>query len=161
VLVIIRPGGQLFSISTLLPIGSAVSYAFFQIITRKYAGRDSAYTTHFWTALVCTAITSLTLLVAWKTPEWWGWLALIAMGLAGGLGHYLLIRAYETAPPATLAPFSYVQIVWASLLSWLLFDHLPDGATMVGMAIIVGSGIFAIWMQRRNMRPSEEGIATD
>jgi drug/metabolite transporter (DMT)-like permease len=161
VLVIIRPGGQLFSISTMLPILSAISYAFFQIITRKYAGRESAYTTHFWTALVGTTVASLTLPFAWKTPEWWGWLTLIAMGLVGGLGHYLLIRAYERAPPATLAPFSYAQIVWASILSWLLFDHLPDGTTMAGMAIIIGSGVFAIWMQRRSMRPTEEGIATD
>ena len=45
---------------------------------------------------------------AWRTPEWWGWLALVAMGLVGGFGHYLLIRAYENAQPATLAPFSYV-----------------------------------------------------
>ena len=81
-----RPGGQLFNIATILPILSAISYALFQIITRKYAGRDSAYTTHFWTALVCTIILSLTLPFAWKTPEWWGWLTLIAMGLTGGLG---------------------------------------------------------------------------
>ena len=161
VLVIIRPGGQLFSPATLLPLGCAVTYALFQIITRKYAGRDSAYTTHFWTALVCTVCMSFTLPFLWKTPEWWGWLALLAMGLVGGIGHYLLIRAYENAPPATLAPFSYVQLVWAGLISWLVFNHVPDSGSMLGMAIIVGSGLFAIWMQRRSMRANEEGIATD
>jgi len=162
VLVIVRPGGQLFDIATILPILSALSYALFQIVTRKYAGRDSAYTTHFWTALVCTVVLSLTLPFAWKTPQWWGWLTLVAMGLVGGLGHYLLIRAYENAPPSTLAPFSYVQIVWASILSWLWFDHLPDAISLLGMGIIMGSGVFAIWMQRRSRRgPNEEGIATD
>ena len=161
VLVIIRPGGQLFSPATMLPLGCAVTYALFQIITRKYAGRDSAYTTHFWTALVCTVCMSFTLPFLWKTPEWWGWLALLAMGLVGGIGHYLLIRAYENAPPATLAPFSYVQLVWAGLISWLVFNHVPDSGSMLGMAIIVGSGLFAIWMQRRSMRANEEGIATD
>jgi drug/metabolite transporter (DMT)-like permease len=161
VLVIIRPGGQLFSIATALPLGCAVTYALFQIITRKYAGRDSAYTTHFWTALVCTVCLSFTLPFYWKTPEWWGWLTLLAMGLVGGIGHYLLIRAYEKAPPATLAPFSYVQLVWAGLISWLVFDHIPDAGSMLGMSIIVASGLFAIWMQRRSMRATEEGIATD
>jgi drug/metabolite transporter (DMT)-like permease len=161
VLVIIRPGGQLFSIATMLPIGCAVTYALFQIITRKYAGRDSAYTTHFWTALVCTSCVTLTLPFFWKTPEWWGWLALMAMGLVGGFGHYLLIRAYENAPPATLAPFSYVQLVWAGVMSWLVFDHVPDSGSLLGMSIIVGSGLFAVWMQRRSMRATEEGIATD
>ena len=104
---------------------------------------------------------TLTLPFYWKTPEWWGWLALFAMGLVGGLGHYLLIRAYENAPPATLAPFSYVQLVWAGLISWLVFNHIPDAGSLIGMSIIVASGLFAIWMQRRSMRANEEGIATD
>jgi drug/metabolite transporter (DMT)-like permease len=161
VLVMIRPGGQLFSIATMLPLGCALTYALFQIITRKYAGRDSAYTTHFWTALVCTICLTFTLPFVWKTPQWWGWLTLLAMGLVGGIGHYLLIRAYENAPPASLAPFSYVQLVWAGLLSWLIFDHIPDSGSLVGMSIIAASGLFAIWMQRRSMRATEEGIATD
>ena len=161
VLVLIRPGGKLFDIATLLPLGCAVTYAFFQIITRKYAGRDSAYTTHFWTALVCTTLSSLTLPFLWKTPDMWGWLAMMAMGIVGGVGHYLLIRAYETAPPSMLAPFSHAQLVWASCLSWLVFDHIPDAGSLFGMAIIVGAGLFAVWMQRRNMLANEEGIATD
>jgi drug/metabolite transporter (DMT)-like permease len=161
VLVIVRPGGQLFSAAAILPLGCAVTYALFQVITRKYVGRDSAYTTHFWTALVCSIIMTCTLPIAWKTPEWWGWLALIAMGLIGGFGHYLLIRAYENAQPATLAPFSYVQLVWAALYSWLVFDHVPDGGTLLGMGIIVGSGLFALMIQRRTMRATEEGIAPD
>lgn len=161
VLVMIRPGGKLFDIATLLPIGCAVTYALFQIITRKYAGRDSAYTTHFWTALVCTILATFTLPFFWKTPEFWGWLAMIAMGIVGGGGHYLLIRAYENAPPSTLAPFSYVQLVWATCLSWLVFDHIPDGGSLLGMAIIVSAGLFAVWMQRRKMRADEQGIATD
>ena len=161
VLVIIRPSGQLFSLATMLPVGCAITYALFQIITRKYAGRDSAYTTHFWTALVCTIIASLTLPFFWKTPAWWGWLTMMSMGLIGGFGHFLLIKAYENAPPATLAPFSYAQLVWATFSSWLVFNHVPDAGSMLGMAIIAGSGLFAIWMQRRNMRATEEGIATD
>lgn len=161
VLVLARPGGKLFDIATLLPIGCAVTYALFQIITRKYAGRDSAYTTNFWTALVCTILTSCALPFFWKTPDLWGWLALVAMGIVGGGGHYLLIRAYENAPPSTLAPFSYVQLVWATCLSWLIFDHIPDAGSLFGMAIIISAGLFAVWMQRKKMRADEQGIATD
>lgn len=161
VLVLIRPGGKLFDVATLLPMGCAVTYAVFQIITRKYAGRDSAYTTHFWTALVCTLLLTCTLPLFWKTPDLWGWLAMIMMGLVGGGGHYLLIRAYENAPPSTLAPFSYTQLVWATCLSWLVFDHVPDAGSLFGMAIIVAAGLFAVWMQRRKMLADEEGIATD
>ena len=161
VLVMVRPGGKLFDIATLLPMGCAVTYAIFQIITRKYAGRESAYTTHFWTAMVCTILFSLSLPFSWKTPTMWGWLAMITMGLIGGLGHYLLIRAYEAAPPATLAPFTYTQLIWSTVLSWLVFNHLPDAGSMLGMAIIVSAGLFAVWRQRRNMRADEEGLATD
>ncbi|MEP7085492.1 MAG: DMT family transporter, partial [Betaproteobacteria bacterium] len=161
VLVLIRPGGRLFDIATLLPVACAITYALFQIITRKYAGRDSAYTTHFWTALVCTIVVSFTLPFSWKTPEPLGWLIMVAMGLIGGGGHYLLIRAYECAPPSVLAPFSYAQLLWATGYSWLVFDHVPDSVSLIGMAIIVGAGLFAVFMQRRKMRADEEGIATD
>ena len=161
VLVLVRPGGKLFDVATLLPIGCAFTYALFQVITRKYAGRESAYTTHFWTAMVCTILMSLTLPFMWKTPTVWGWAAMVAMGLVGGIGHFLLIKAYECAPPATLAPFTYAQLVWATILSWLVFDHLPDSGSLIGMAIIVSAGLFAVWRQRRNMRADEEGLATD
>ena len=161
VLVLIRPGGGLFNFAVFLPMGCAVSYAFFQVITRKYAGRDSAYTTHFWTAMVCTIVASLSLPFSWKTPDMMGWLAMIAMGLIGGLGHYLLIKAFENAPPSTLAPFSYAQLVWATGLSWLVFNHVPDKTSLIGMAIIVSAGLFAVWMQRRKILADEEGIATD
>ncbi len=161
VLVIVRPGGGLFDVATLLPMGSAFFYALFQIITRKYAGRDSAYTTHFWTALVCTVLASCTLILSWKTPDLREWLALIALGIVGGGGHYLLIRAFEAAPPSTLAPFSYAQIIWSTLITWLVFDHIPDGGALVGMGIIVCAGLFAVWMQRRKMHADEEGIAPD
>ena len=60
-----------------------------------------------------------------------------------------------------LAPFSYGQIVWATLYSWLLFDHIPDAGSLAGMAIIVGAGLFAVLMQRRRMKAQEEGIAPD
>ncbi|MFS8085582.1 MAG: hypothetical protein ACMG6H_08130 [Acidobacteriota bacterium] len=73
----------------------------------------------------------------------------------------MLIRAYENAPPSTLAPFSYAQLVWATGLSWLVFNHIPDAVSLLGMAIIVGAGLFAVWMQRRKIRADEEGIATD
>ena len=161
VLVLIRPGGKLFDIATLLPIGCAITYALFQIITRKYAGRDSAYTTHFWTALVCTVVVSLTLPFFWTAPDPLGRLIMLAMGLIGGGGHYLLIRAYECAAPSVLAPFSYAQLLRATGYSRLVFDHVPDAVSLVGMAIIVSAGLFAVFMQRRKMRAEEEGIATD
>ena len=161
VVVIVRPGGNLFTFATALPIGSAIFYALFQIITRKYAGRDPALTTHFWTALVITILASCTLPFYWTTPDLLGWTLLLAMGIVGGIGHYLLIRAYEIAPPSTLAPFSYVQLIWSTLLTWLVFDHFPDGGNLFGMAIIASAGLFAVWTQRRNMRADEEGIAPD
>ena len=161
VLVIIRPGGALFNLATALPLASSVLYALFQIITRRYAGRDSAYVTHFWTALVATAVTGATLPVWWVTPSWPVWLGLVAMGLIGGGAHYILIRAYECAPPHTLAPFTYLQLIWSALITWLWFEHVPDAGTLLGMAIIVASGLFAVWTQRRTMRANEESIAPD
>jgi drug/metabolite transporter (DMT)-like permease len=69
---------------------------------------------------------------------------MIALGTVYGLGHYLLIRGLEIAPASKLSPFLYTQIVWATVLGWIFFGNFPDGPTLIGAAIVIGSGLY-IW----------------
>jgi drug/metabolite transporter (DMT)-like permease len=71
-----------------------------------------------------------------------------SLGIFGGTGHFLLIGAYRHATASTLAPLGYVQLIWATLLGWLVYDALPDAMALVGMAIIATAGVALAWHSR-------------
>ena len=106
-LIVIRPGGDLFHWAAFLIIGSATSYAFYQILTRRIAGFDSPETTVVYSALVGTVLVSLLVPFEWKTPHSLLHIALFCgMGLIGGFGHYCIARAMVLAPASVVSPFT-------------------------------------------------------
>ena len=149
VLIIIRPGMGIVHWAAFLPLGTAVCYAFYQVLTRIAARTDNVQTSLFWTSAVGVLVSSCIVPFYWITPTLtaWGWM--IALGAIYGVGHYLLIRGLEIAEASVVSPFIYTQIIWAGLLGYLLFDNLPDVATLTGAAIVIGSGLY-IW--RRETR---------
>ena len=64
----------------------------------------------------------------------------VSTGVLGGLGHYLFTLAYREARASLLAPLNYVQLLWAGLLGWIVFHHVPDAVTVAGMAVVAASG---------------------
>jgi drug/metabolite transporter (DMT)-like permease len=150
VLIIIRPGGGLFTPAAVFPIITALLFSIYQIVTRKLSGREHPYTTLFYTALVGGVVTTFALPWGWQTPTLGQWPLIVAIGVLGGYGHYLLIRAVDRTSPTTLAPFIYSQLVWSTLLAYLAFGDFPDSGSLVGMAIIVGAGLMAVnWQHMR------------
>ena len=149
VLVIIRPGAGVFSWSAILPIGMAMCFAFFQILTRKLAGIDRTAPTHFYPALIGTLMLSAVLPFYWIPPQNWGHATLfVLMGLLGGLGHFMLIRAFDHAPAPVLAPFVYTQMVAVLVLGYAVFGDLPDRWSALGMAVVAASGAVIATRQR-------------
>jgi drug/metabolite transporter (DMT)-like permease len=158
-LVVIRPGSGLFGWAALLPLCGSLAYALFQVLTRKLAGIESPYTTHFYTGLVGTlgviaAIlatgTDLTGALAAAPPVVLG--VLVVIGLLGTAGHLMLVLAFGLAPTATLMPFIYAQLAFAALIGWLAFQHAPDGWGWFGMAVIAVCGAASAWL---NVRESQ------
>lgn len=150
VLVIIRPGGGLLTPTAIFPLCSALAFSVYQIITRKIVGRENPLTTLFYTALVGAAVTSLGLPFAWHTPTLGQVPLIIAIGLLGGFGHFLLIRAVTQASPSALAPFIYVQLIWSTLLAFIAFGEFPNSGSLLGMLVIVSAGLLAIdWRRLR------------
>jgi drug/metabolite transporter (DMT)-like permease len=80
-------------------------------------------------------------------------LFLLVLGLSAGLGHWMLIKAFLRAPASLVAPFTYLQLIWATLFGYLVFDQLPDGLSALGMAVIVASGVGLVLHERRIARP--------
>jgi drug/metabolite transporter (DMT)-like permease len=152
-LVIARPGSALFTAYALLPVGTALANALYQILTRKVAGLEPPLTSLFYGALVGTVMFSFVLPFAWVTPgPAWHWLLLVLMGVLASVGHFTLIRAFDHAPATLLAPFAYSYLVWGALLGFAVFGDFPDGTSLAGMAIIAASGLYLVNHQRLAMR---------
>jgi drug/metabolite transporter (DMT)-like permease len=143
VLLIARPGGAMAGIGILYALGGAVCYAIYQILTRKLATTEHPNRLLFYTALVGTLSMSLTLPAYWdgQIPTLPQGLLIISLGLYGGIGHFMFIRAFREAPASTLSPLLYIQLIWATLLGWLVFNQLPDFLAIIGMLIIGASGL--------------------
>ena len=157
-LLIVRPGADLFRGASLLVLGSASFYAVFQILTRVMA-REDPRVMLLYPALVGAAVMT----VAWPffgsrlDLTWLDMAKLLMVGVLGTAGHFLLILAFQRAPASALTPFTYAHLVFATMVGWLVFGDFPDALTLVGMAVIGGSGLLLTWHERRRalMAPAE------
>ena len=144
VLVIIRPGLGVMHWAAFLPLITAISYAGYQIMTRIAGRTEDTKTSLFWTSTVGVIVMSCIVPFVWKAPDATAWLIMVTTGAVFGFGHYLLIRAFEVAAVSTLSPFLYTQIIWVTIISIVVFDQFPDQFSILGTAIVIGSGLY-IW----------------
>jgi drug/metabolite transporter (DMT)-like permease len=152
-LLIIRPGTEVFQWTLLLPLIQVACYSSFQILTSKMVKTEDPVTMHFYTGWVGTLLASLALPLVWEPPQTLVlWAGLLLMGLMGTVGHFLLILAYQRTTATTLTPFLYVQIGFAMLGGWLVFDHLPDVWAGLGMTLIAVSGACGAWLSVHERR---------
>lgn len=149
VLIVLRPGGGGFHAGFAIVIVATLLFAIFQILTRLLTRHETVAMIF----LVQIALGTLLLLppavTTWQTPTSLDWLKLLASAFLGSTSHLLLIKAYSLAPAAILQPFSYTQLLWAIVLGILFFGDIPDSATIIGSAIVVGAGIFTWARERR------------
>ncbi len=147
-LVVIRPGVGVFDPLTLLPLVAAFGWAYYQLLLRRLR-EDRPETTLLYTAVIGFAVWSASVPFAWEPPDAYGWTLLGAVGVLGIVTHGLLILAAREAPAAVLQPFNYTLLVWATLWGWVGFGAFPDSWTIIGASVVVSSGLFAIWRERR------------
>ncbi len=152
-LIIIRPDSDDFNWALLLPLTLVGTSAWFQLLTSKMARTEDPVTMHFYTGWVGTLIASLILPFVWTTVESATvWYAMALVGLAGTVGHFMLILAYQRASAATLTPYLYCQIAFAMLGGWLIFSQVPDGWSLFGIAMIATCGAAGAWLTVRDSR---------
>jgi drug/metabolite transporter (DMT)-like permease len=149
VMIVVRPGGSLFTPAILLPLASALCFGVYQLLTRMLSGIDSPSTSNFLTGIFNSLIMSALVPFFWSTPTFAHGVLMLGLGTCGMLGHLLLTQAFRHAPPALLAPFSYGQILFAGMYGYLIFDHTPDIYGVVGISVICLSGLAVAWGQRK------------
>ncbi len=156
VVLIVRPGFQKLDWTLLLPLLGAALWGGYQILVRLCSRDDPPETTLVWSAFVALAATTLTGPLQWRWPDAPGWSLLVAIALVGALAHYALIKALDFAEAGSVQPYSYTLLVWATVLGALVFGDIPDGWTLLGAAVIVGSGLYTWNHDRRAASPTPD-----
>ncbi|HQR03291.1 MAG: DMT family transporter [Proteobacteria bacterium] len=150
-LLIAHPGGSVSPIGVMLSIGAAIFFSFYQILTRRLSMTENSWAMVFHSALAGSLIMGVFMPVYWpeNLPPWQDLLMISAIGAFAATAHSIQTRAFRYAPASLLAPMGYSQLIWATLMGWLIFDHLPDGYALAGIALIILGGLGVIRAERR------------
>jgi drug/metabolite transporter (DMT)-like permease len=168
-LMIIRPSFEQFGLTALLPLGAAFTFAGYHVMTRKLSGQGSLVAIQFVTGVVGTVALGAVLVGAtWAgvltrpavMPSGFGWVWFFGIGVLSFVTHGMIVKAFEFAPAAVLAPFGYLEIVSATALGYLVFGDFPDGPTWGGIALIMASGLYIVHREALRGRSRELPPAT-
>lgn len=148
VLFIVRPGGALFTPAILLPVCASFCFAVYQLITRRLSSTDHAVTSNFLSGLFGTVILTALLPGHYRLDvAHVDLLFMLLLGVLAMTAHMLLTMALKYSTAATLAPFTYGQIIFAGLVGYLAFATLPDAWSILGVLIISCSGLAVAYLQ--------------
>ena len=151
VLVVMRPGLGGIHPAAALTVAGTMIYAVYNVMTRILARTDSTQTTLFYSNVVGFIGMSVFLPFVWQTPgDPLVMLMMVAIGAFGTIGHFLLIAAHRLAPAPILAPFIYTQLIWMVTLGYLVFGDVPNRWTLLGAAIVIGSGLYLLFRERHS-----------
>jgi drug/metabolite transporter (DMT)-like permease len=151
-LLIIRPGSGFQDPAVLLLLVSSGAYALYQIATRWVMAYDNPATGIIFAALLGSLGTSLVLPFVFVMPQsLFDLVMLLSLGVLGGLGHFLVIKAFQAAPASVIAPLGYVELLGTAVLGYLIFANFPDALTWVGALVIIASGLYIAMRERKRL----------
>jgi drug/metabolite transporter (DMT)-like permease len=161
VLFVIQPSFAAFGAVALIPLGTAVSFAFYILVTRGLSRRIHPVTLQFHTGLIASLFCIPILFLAqgsgseYFDPVWPGgiaWLWLFSAGFFASISHMMMTYALSLAPSATLAPLQYFELPVATLFGYLVFNDFPNTLSLIGIVIIIGAGLYMIHRERVTAR---------
>ena len=143
VVLAVRPSGALDGIGVAFALATALSSTGYQLLTRILSHTENAVVMLYYSALTGSIVFGLALPWFWyeTVPSTLDAVLYCSLGTLGFVGHLCFNLAFRDAPASLLAPVTYLQLVWAGLLGWLIFAQVPDGYTLLGMSIVAVSGV--------------------
>ncbi|MGD9509875.1 MAG: DMT family transporter [Geminicoccaceae bacterium] len=144
VLVIVRPGTATFSWGALLGVAGALFVALAMLSIRRLGGTERGLTVALYFQFACTLAGAVSLLFVRHPPGAADLVALVTIGLLGGLAQVLMTRAYMSGPVSWIAPFEYSAILWSALLGFLFWGELPGPALILGAVLVIGAGLMVM-----------------
>ncbi len=151
--IVMQPGTAIFQWLALLPLIGAIFFAFYVIVTRLLAGRDSFETTMFYSfAIGASVVLAVAALTGWRTPDAEEAGILLGMGALGFVAHFTMLQSLGAADASLVAPFNYVRVLWAIGLGFVWFGETPGQWTFVGGGVVVASGLYVLWRETRRKK---------
>lgn len=149
VLIILRPGGGVFSWPALLPMVSAILFAIYSVLTRLGARAERMFPNFFWPAIIGAILITFLGLPNWQPVAPFDWLLIAGYAAAAVASNWLMLKTYEAAEASAVQPFAYMHIVFASIIAMVVFGEHLAPAVALGAAIVVASGLFALISERK------------
>lgn len=150
VVLVMRPGFGGIHWAVMLSFAAMLSYSLYNISTRYLAAHDPSEVTQFYSPLAGVLMLLPFAIATWQwPPSALAWLLLLALGLLGSVGHWLLILAHKRAPVSVLAPFVYLGLPSMTVLGYVIFGDVPTLWTLAGGGVVIGSGLYLLHRERR------------
>lgn len=149
VIIIIRPGSDLWHFASIMPLLGAIFFALFQILTRLLSITENTYTTLFFTGLGGLIWSSIIVPFVWVSPSQTHIIIFLLTGVLGALAHLCMISAFDRTEASLLAPYNYTKLIWVAILGYLIFDDIPSHNMWIGAAVIVSAGFYIIYRERK------------
>ena len=164
-MIVIQPSYALFGPTSLLPVVCAFFFTLYLFLNRAVGEGDSPLMMQVLAGAGGSLFMGAVLLAGHSLGQAEFQPSLPASGLAFGLllilgslsgyAHLLVVKAFRMAPLSLLAPFQYFEIISATILGYLLFQDFPSLSKWLGIAIIIGSGLFIIWRESQRDKVNE------
>jgi drug/metabolite transporter (DMT)-like permease len=149
VLIVARPGSEVFSPAMLIALLGSFLIADVAVLVKKLSATDRNVTIMFYFAVITTLIAAVPAYFVWQMPLGIEWPLLIFVGVAASLGQYCTLRALRIAEATAIMPFDYTRLLFAGAFGYFFFGEVPDGWTLLGIAVLVGS---TLYIAQREMR---------
>ena len=147
ILIMLRPGTKVFDPLSLIALACAFAFAVYQILTRYVSSEDSPDTSLFYTGITGFVILGIIGPFFYTSIENSHWLFLLAICILGASGHFLMINAFKHSEASILQPFTYLQLVFVSIIGVLVFNEKLENEIIVGSIIVIAAGLFTFWRE--------------
>ena len=160
-LLVVQPSFREVGWPALLPIGVAVNFALFMLVTRQIARETDPIGLQAVSGVMAVAVMVPALLIFQNSGIWnlqliaatrYEWSLLLSIGLLGTVAHLLMTWSLRYAPSATLAPMQYLEIPFATIIGFIIFGDLPNRLATVGILITMAAGLYVVLRERATAR---------
>lgn len=148
VLIILRPSSGVFSPWALLPLGAAVLFATYSVLTRLTTRGEPTFPSFFWPGVLGALIMTVIGLPNWQTVAAADWPLIAAYSALSVFSHWLLLKCYQVAEASAVQPFAYFQIVFVTIIGVTIYAEVLELHIVLGAALIVAAGIYALLQER-------------
>jgi drug/metabolite transporter (DMT)-like permease len=147
VIIILRPSTNLISQGSIFALMGAVMFAVYLILTRYVSRQDQAITSFFWTGIGGTVTMSVISLFIWGAIPEEDYVWLFIMCLLSATSHFMMVKTLQVAEASVIQPFSYLQLVFGSIIGVTIFAESINSMIVIGVVIVIGSGLFTTWRE--------------